>query len=182
MSMTGKQFVACILMVGIVLIPGCALLPADSEPAFPVELSPQVEVQSGDLEYSGTIRAAGRGNGCIENTTIRLYTENKELIKSKEVGMLCYDQRAPRVRNVTLHSNTQPKYIIIESESFWEESPPAYPAGYVRIPEMNTYDEYPIEEQGQIEPRGVHEITSTTTYQSTSLLVAFGVIFYRVRS
>lgn len=175
------RFMVVLAIGGLLLVSGCVFLPGGDDPRFGVELTP-IDVQTGDFDYSGQIRAGGNGRGCIENTTISLYTAEKERIKSKTVGRLCFDNQGPSVRNVTLHADTQPKYIIIESESFWDDPPPAYPGGYVRRSGWEIYDEYPIEEQGQIEPRGVHEITSTTTYQSTSLLVAFGVVFYRARS
>jgi hypothetical protein len=142
----------------LVSLAGCSMVPSDQDPGghSDVRLNPRPHVQSGNFSHTGPVGLSGVGDGCVRNVSIGLYYANETKILTKQVGDLCYNDQAPKSKNVTLNSAIQPKYIIIESSDFWDGETPAYPSGLIRIQNYDLYDEYPIEEQGQIKPRGVH--------------------------
>lgn len=180
--MTGRIQVVPFVVCVVVLLAGCSSVP-EGNLGGPTEagLSPPPQIQEGTFNYSGSVELTGIGNGCVHDIEVVLYDSGATYIKSVSVGTLCFDNTSTKSTNVRINSTTQPKYIIIESPEFWNESPPASPGGYIRNPSNDIYDEYPIEEQGQIKPRGVHSNESNQgnirTGWSVIGLVALTVTF-----
>jgi len=160
---------ACLLLVS----GGCAALPIehDSTPRSYAELNPRPAVQIGTFNYSGAISLSGVGDGCVRDIEVVMYDADENRIGSTAVGDLCYNDSAPQSKNVTLSATTQPVYIIIESPDFWDDDTVVKPSGLLRDPELDLYDEYPIEEQNQIRPRGVHQRTTANGTTVTNNLV-----------
>lgn len=125
----------------------------------PVELDPLPKPQTGTFTYSGIVGLFGIGEGCVENVRVSLYDSNADRIKSKQVGTLCFNNKSPQTKNFTISSTVQPIYIVTESPDFWTDDPVAAPVGAVRKPNNTFYDGYPIQEQGQIKPRGEYAST-----------------------
>lgn len=154
-----------VLLCILTALGGCtALLPQDdSRTPNEVSLNPSPAVQTGDFNYSGPIGLFGIGEGCVRNISVVLYDASETRIDSTYVGTLCFNDEAPKSKNISINATTQPVYIIIESPDFWDGNTPAYPTGLIRDPELDLYDAYPIEEQGQIRPQGVHQRTTANT-------------------
>jgi len=168
-QMRAVVVVACLLL----LSGGCVTLPieGDSTPDRYAELTPRPAVETGAFNYSGAISLSGVGDGCVRDIEVVMYDADENRIGSTAVGDLCYNDSAPQSKNVTLSATTQPVYIIIESPDFWDDDTVVKPSGLLRDPELDLYDEYPIEEQNQIRPRGVHQRTTANGTTVTNNLV-----------
>lgn len=161
---------------------GCsAPLPQD-DPHNDARLTPTPDVQTGDFDYAGTIGFSGVGDGCVQNISIVLYDTNKNPIDRTHVGTLCYNgteateakynTSAPKSKSISINASTQPTYITVESPDFWDGNAPVKPSGLVRYSDRDVYDEYPIEEHGQIRPRGVHRRTTEERTTAGSITLA----------
>jgi len=181
-----KTALATLCVLALVITAGCI---TSSVSGGEVSVSPGIKVQeSEEFHYSGHILLSRQGvtQSCISNISVRLYDANQNLIKTKSVGSLCPDDPRNRM-SLSINASQQPTYIVIASPDFWTEDVPALPVGYVRSPDLNYYEQYPITSPEQIRPRGEYADTLTPTEGPSDatpadsalsrLLIAFGFDF-----
>lgn len=160
--MNRRSKFAVLLLFVLVSLGGCSgVLQDDIGGPTEAGLTPPPKIQTGTFNYTGSVELAGPGDGCVRDIKVVLYDAATTPIKSVPVGTLCFDNASTKAKNISINSTEQPVYIVLESPDFWNGPTPASPGGYIRNPSNEIYDLYPIEEQGQVKPRGVHRQTTT---------------------
>lgn len=149
----------------IVALSGCSMLfqPDEAKEKLHVQLNPPPKPQEGSFNYSGSVELPGIGDGCVRDIRISMYDANQEIISSYFVGDLCYSNETSQSRDIEINSTIQPKYIVVDSDDFWEESSNFSATGFVRNPDQTFYDSYSIEEPGQIKPTAGNESINRKT-------------------
>jgi len=96
------------------LISGCYVDSAKTS----VEFSGNMSIENESFRMDGEIRnsAITSEPETFENVSVSLYTEDKKLIKSVNIGTLRYEQ------DVNIRSPTVPTYVIIYSPDFWRDN------------------------------------------------------------
>lgn len=102
--------VLCLVLIGLSLS-GCVI----TGPPPAITFSGELETAGNQLQMDGSIGdTTGTGPDTYENVTIYFYSDQKKLIQLERVGDLTGR------KEVSVAVKPVPKYIVIDSEDFWE--------------------------------------------------------------